>query len=56
MMGGHLLSSISVVFICCSMLHQHFALQPFDLAAQLVWSSAAIQNVFETQYSDQQYC
>lgn len=56
MMDERLLSSISVVFICCSILHQHFALQPFDLAALLVWSSAAIQNVFETQYSDQQCC
>lgn len=47
MVGESLLKTGSVVFMCCGMLHQNFASQPFDLAALLIWGSAAIQNVFK---------
>lgn len=46
-MGENLLKTGSVVFICCGMLHQSFASEPFDLAALLIWGSAAIQNVLK---------
>ena len=45
MVGENLLKTGSVVFICCGMLHQNFASQPFDLSALLIWGSAAIQKV-----------
>lgn len=47
MVGENLLKTGSVVFMCCGMLHQNFASQPFDLAALLICGSAALQNIFK---------